>query len=229
MFKNKSKVAKFSNGLLIAIFVLALISCLSMLPQLISGNVTVIEGYTINDYWKDEILMICYVIFSGLTLLILNKKINLYKDEYTISRQVFNLLFVLLMLSSVLMISNVIVEYIINKKFSLYALLTILLSYVPVYIYSYWYVDKHEILTIEKSTRENVTNFIIIYLLTNYSSSVIELIINLILKVNDTMVVIQNLIVSFLWIFVILLANKLLNKDNSSKEVKVIEKKKKNK
>ena len=43
------------------------------------------------------------------------------------------------------------------------------------------------------------------------------------------MVVIQNLIVSFLWIFVILLANKLLNKDNSSKEVKVIEKKKKNK
>ena len=67
MFKNKSKVAKFSNGLLIAIFVLALISCLSMLPQLISGNVTVIEGYTINDYWKDEILMICYVIFSGLT------------------------------------------------------------------------------------------------------------------------------------------------------------------
>lgn len=229
MFKNKSKVAKFSNGLLIAIFVLALISCLSMLPQLISGNVTVIEGYTINDYWKDEILMICYVIFSGLTLLILNKKINLYKDEYTISRQVFNLLFVLLMLSSVLMISNVVVEYIINKKFSLYALLTILLSYVPVYIYSYWYVDKYEILTSEKSTRENVTNFIIIYLLTNYSSSVIELIINLILKVNDTMVVIQNLIVSFLWIFVILLANKLLNKDNSTKEVKVIKKKKKNK
>ena len=90
-------------------------------------------------------------------------------------------------------------------------------------------IDKHEILTSEKSTRENVTNFIIIYLLTNYSSSVIELIINLILKVNDTMVVIQNLIVSFLWIFVILLANKLLNKDNSSKEVKVIEKKKKNK
>ena len=33
-------------------------------------------------------------------------------------------------------------------------------------------------------TRENVTNFIIIYLLTNYISSVIELIINLILRIR---------------------------------------------
>lgn len=221
MFKNKNKITKISNGVLIVLFVMSLISSISLVANLITGNITTTESYSSNDYLNDTILMIVYVISSGSALLILNKKIDIYKDEYPMSRQIFNLFLVLSMLSVVIMTSQVIISYFVYKEFSLYSLLSIIFGYIPVYLYALYYVNKGVILSTNNSKKENIINFFVIYLLMTYGVNVVILMLQLILKQGDVITIIQNLIISFIWMLVVLFAYQLMNNKKVKDEEEV--------
>lgn len=221
MFKNKNKITKISNGVLIVLFVMSLISSISLVANLITGNITTTESYSSNDYLNDTILMIVYVISSGSALLILNKKIDIYKDEYPMSRQIFNLFLVLSMLSVVVMTSQVIISYFVYKEFSLYSLLSIIFGYIPVYLYALYYVNKGVILSTNNSKKENIINFFVIYLLMTYGVNVVILMLQLILKQGDVITIIQNLIISFIWMLVVLFAYQLMNNKKVKDEEEV--------
>ena len=112
MLKNKNRVTKISNILFLTMFVLSLFSIISLIT---TGYVDV-EGRTKKDFILNLAMMIVYFISSGLILYITNKKINLYKDEYSISRQVFNLFVVISSMSIILMIGTTIITYFLIKR-----------------------------------------------------------------------------------------------------------------
>lgn len=215
MFKNKNKVTKISNAVLLMFFVLSLLSCFSLIYSALTGNVTSIEGYTKENYLYDTILMGVYMIVSGILLILLNKKFNIYKDEYPISKQLFNLLIVMGLFSTFILLSGIVIEYFVFNKFSIVPLLTVLFGYFPVYIISFIYVKNNEYFSVDNSTKTNVVNFIIIYLLMKYVINIILIIFELIFKTEDVMVLVKNLILTLIFLFAILLAKKLFDKDKN--------------
>jgi len=220
MFKNKNRVTKISNGILLVMFIMSSLSCISLISNLISGNIPEIEGYTEKDCLFDSVVMIVYSIVTGVTLLLLNKKVNLYKEEYALSRQIFNLFIVLSLVSSIIVITSVISTYFVYNEFSLYNLSLVLFGYLPAYIISYFYVKNKDFLSEKNSKKTNVVNFLVIYMIITYSINVVSLMLQLILKLNDVILIIQNICISFIWICVVLIAYKMLNRDN--KEVTLI-------
>ena len=208
MLKNKNRVTKISNILFITMFVLSLFSIISLIT---TGYVDV-EGRTKKDFILNLAMMIVYFISSGLILYITNKKINLYKDEYSISRQVFNLFVVISSMSIILMISTTIISYFLTNKFSFYTLLSILFGYIPVYVYSYIIVSKTDILSKENDKKINISNLLVIFLLMNYSINFIVFIFQMIFEVNEIMVILPNMCFALIWICIVFIAYKLINR-----------------
>ena len=102
MIRNKNEATKISNIFFIAIGFMSFLS----LMTLIFGGVEGIDGFNKNDYNYNLIMMAIYTVLSGLTLYITNKKINVYKDEYPVSRRVFNLFIAISIMSVIITFSS---------------------------------------------------------------------------------------------------------------------------
>lgn len=229
MFKNKNLITKISNGILLAMLIVIALSGVSILVSLLSNNIIIGGTTTTNDYLYYAIMALIYSIFIGLTIFVLNKKINLYKDAYPVSRQVFNMFFMLGLLSSILSIPAIMVSYIIYKEFYLYNLLTTIIE-LGILIGAYKYVLKETILSVKNSKKVNFVNIIIIFLLIQYGNGLVRSILQLIFKMNETPVLIKYIIIYIVGICVVVLSYILFNKSNKTvevveaKEVKVINK-----
>ena len=73
--------------------------------------------------------------------------------------------------------------------------------------------------------KKNVTNFIVIWLLISYTRTIIDLLLQLVFKMETFKEVLKDIGVSIVFILIIILAYKLSNRDRSVNEVKVIDKK----
>lgn len=206
MFKDKNKVTKISNAIFLIFAALASLSLLSMI-------LNAPKELTKADLHSNMILMVIYIVFSTVILWITNKKINLYKEEYSVSRQIFNLFILVSIMSAMLMLSINILSYIFYKRFSWYSLILELFCFVPIYIITYKVVSKDKLLNINNSRKINICNLVIIILLMNYSSIVLSTLLQMLFNTIDVVVAIKNICISFIWISVILIAHKLINKD----------------
>lgn len=205
MFKNKNTITKISNTIFLIFGGLAILSLLNIiLDHKDVSNV---------DLYSNIILMIVYIACSATILWISNKKIDFYKDEYSISRQLFNLFIVISIVSMVLMLSINILSFIFYKKFSLYSLILELVCFLPIYLIAYKEVSKDKLLNINNSKKINICNLVIIILLMNYSSIVLSTSLQLIFNMIEITIAIKNICISFIWISVVLIAYKLMNKD----------------
>lgn len=208
MLKKEDKIFKISNIIFTVIIVLSLLSILSLL---FTGYKNV-EGRTKIDYFVNLVLLLMYLVSSILILYISNKKINFYKNEYSIPRKIFNLFVLISCLSIVMMFTTIILSKVFLNIFSWYSLLTILLGYIPIYVITYIEVDKDKLLSIDNDKKTNIGNLIIILLLMNYSINVIILMLQMIFEINDIMITLPSVCISFIWIFIILVAYNLINK-----------------
>lgn len=208
MLKKEDKIFKISNIFFIVIIVLSSISLLSLL---FTGYKS-IEGRTKVDYYVNLVLLLMYLISSVLILYLTNKKIDYYKKEYSMPRKIFNLFVLISCLSIVMMFTTLILSKIFLNIFSWYSLLTIIFGYIPIYVISYIVVDKDNLLSINNDKKTNIGNLIVIFLLMNYSLNVIILLLQMIFEVNDIMLTLPSICISFIWIFVVLVAYNLINK-----------------
>ncbi len=206
MFKNKNRVTKISNGIFLVLGVLASLSLLSVFSS-IGADIPK------RDIYSNIILLIIYIICPAVILWITNKKIDLYKDEYSLSRQIFNLFLLLSLMAVILMISVNILSLIFYKRFSLYSLIVQLFCFVPIYIIAYIEVSKDKLLSIKNSKKVNVCNLVIIILLMNYVSLIITTLLQMLLNMIDVILALKNICISLGWIAIVLIAYKLMNKD----------------
>ena len=206
MFKNKNKMTKISNAIFLGFGILALLSLLSIITNIDKST-------PVKDLYSNIVLMIIYIICSGIILWITNKKIDLYKEEYSISRQIFNLFVVISLMSAVLMLGVNILSYIFYKKFSLYSLLIELVCFIPIYLLAYKEVSKNKLLNKNNEKKTNICNLVIIILLMNYTSIIGSTLLQIVFNTVDIVLALKNILISFVWIAVILIAYKLINRE----------------
>lgn len=219
MLKNKNEASKISNIFLFIIGGLSLLSIISLLIRGVDG----FEGYNSSDYYFNLIMMVIYLLLSVIVLFITNKKVDMYKDEFSISRRIFNLFIVISIMRVLINISANVLSYFFYDEFSWYSLAIALLGYVPTYIISYIKVSKGDILSKDNETKVNVANLIVIYLLMNYCINVVALILQVIFKLKKFSEVTGGLCLSIVWIIVVIVAYILIN----NKDKKIIKNKKK--
>lgn len=219
MFKDKNLVTKISNGTLIFIFLIMLLTGASLVAALITGDTSSVEGYTHADYVYNAIMSIMYMIFSGGLLIYLNKKLNIYKDEYPVTRQVFNFFFVISMLGNIISIFMIAVGYFVYDEMSWYSLLTTIFN-IGIFIGTYIYLLKGKLLNLENTKKTNIINLIIILLLMEYVSGIINLLFQLLFKINSTSDITKNIIIYLVGICVVILAFKLFDKTKDKKNIK---------
>lgn len=207
MFKNKNEVKKISNILFISLFGLSILSIIS----LIFGGVDSIEGFSKNDYYFNLVMLIIYSIASFIVLFLTNKKMDLYKDEYPLSRRIFNLFITLLVMSMVITLSAEIFNYVFYKKFSWYSVITLIIGYVPSCLLAIKEVSKGKLLSTSNEKKINVANLLIIYLLMNYYLNSVSIIFKMIFKMDEITTLISGLCWSFIWIVVIVISYRLIN------------------
>lgn len=217
MFKNKNEVTKISNVLFISLFGLSILSIIS----LIFGGVDSTEGFSKNDYHFNLVMLIIYSIASFIVIFLTNKKMDLYKDEYPLTRRIFNLFIVLLVMSMVITLSAEVFNYVFYKNFSWYSVITLIIGYVPSCLLAIKEVSKGKLLSISNEKKINVANLLIIYLLMNYYLNSVSIIFKMIFKMDEITTLISGLCWSFIWIAVIVISYRLINK----KEEFIIKKK----
>lgn len=207
MFKNKNEVTKISNILFISLFGLSILSIIS----LIFGGVESIEGFSKNDYYFNLVMLIIYSIASFIVLFLTNKKVDLYKDEYPLTRRIFNLFIVLLVMSMVITLSAEVFNYVFYKNFSWYSVITLIIGYVPSCLLAIKEVSKGKLLSTSNEKKINVANLLIIYLLMNYYLNSVSIIFKMIFKMDEITTLISGLCWSFIWIVVIVISYRLIN------------------
>lgn len=208
MFKNKNEITKISNVLFISLFGLSILSIISFL----FGGAGSIEGFSKSDYYFNIVMLAIYSIASFIVLFLTNKKVDLYKDEYPLSRRIFNLFIVLLVMSMVITLSAEIFNYVFYKKFSWYSVITLIIGYVPSCLVAIKEVSKGKLLSISNEKKINVANLLIIYLLMNYYLNSVMIIFKMLFKMDEITTLIPGLCWSFIWIAVIVISYRLINK-----------------
>ena len=208
MFKNKNEVTKISNVLFISLFGLSILSIISFL----FGNAGSIEGFSKSDYYFNLVMLVIYSIASFIVLFLTNKKVDLYKDEYPLSRRIFNLFMSLLVMSMVITLSAEIFNYVFYKKFSWYSVITLIIGYVPSCLVAIKEVSKGKLLSTSNEKKINVANLLIIYLLMNYYLYSVVIIFKMIFKMDEITTLIGGLCLTLIWIAVIVISYRLINK-----------------
>ena len=208
MLKNKNEVTKISNIFFVAIGFMSFLS----LMTLIFGGVDSVEGFSKNDYNYNLIMMAIYTVLSAFTLYVTNKKINVYKDEYPVSKRVFNLFIVISIMSVIITFASNILSIFFYDTFSWPTLITLVFGYIPAYTVAIKEVSKGEILSKDNEQKVNIANLVIIYLLMNYYVNLIMIIAQMIFRTNEIITLIGGLCFSIIWICVVLISYKLINK-----------------
>lgn len=208
MFKNKNEVTKISNILFISLFGLSVLSIIS----LIFGGVDSIEGFSKNDYYFNLVMLIIYSIASFIVIFLTNKKMDLYKDEYPLSRRIFNLFITLLVMRIVITLSAEVFNYVFYKNFSWYSVITLIIGYVPSCLLAIKEVSKGKLLSTSNEKKINVANILIIFLLMNYYLNSVMIIFKMIFKMDEITTLIGGLCWALIWIAVIVISYRLINK-----------------
>lgn len=225
MFKNKNRVTKFSNFLFIFIFLVSVMGAINFAIDLSKGSF--LTGYTRSDYIYNLVSSIAYSLISGIILFLSNKKMDLYKDEYPLTKQIFNVINIVMVFALVTSLISLISGQFIYNKFSFYALFGYLFGLVII-IGSYFYAEKLNMLNMENDKKTNIVNFIVIILFREYVYDFIVTILQLIFKQGKVLSVTKNMILYLIGMCVVFLAYKLFEKSRSKeqhiekKEVKVI-------
>lgn len=208
MLKNKNEVTKISNIFFIAIGFMSFLSLIT----LIFGGVESIEGFNKNDYNYNLIMMSIYTLLAVLTLFITNKKINIYKDEYPISRRVFNLFIAISIMSVIITFSSNILTIFFYDTFLWPTFITLILGYIPAYLIAIKEVSKGELLSKDNEQKVNIANLVIIYLLMNYYVNAIMILSSMSFKTGEIVTQIGGLCFSIIWMCVVMISYKLINK-----------------
>jgi len=208
MLKNKNEATKISNIFFIAIGFMSFLS----LMTLIFGGVDSVEGFNKNDYNYNLIMMAIYTVLSVLTLYITNKKINVYKDEYPVSRRVFNLFIAISIMSVIITFTSNILTIFFYDTFSWPTLITLILGYIPAYLVAIKEVSKGELLSKDNEQKVNIANLVIIYLLMNYYVNAVMILSQMIFKTGEIITLIGGLCFSIIWMCVVMISYKLINK-----------------
>jgi len=215
MLKNKDEIknetTKISNIFFSVMGGLSALSVIGLLTRGVEG----IDGYTSTDYYFNLIMMSIYAIIAGLILYLTNKKINIYKDEFPLSRRIFNLFVMISIMSIIITTSANILNYIFYDNFSWHSIIVILFGYIPAYIIAYTKVSKGELLNTNNEHKINAANFLIVYLLMQYYINIISIIGQMILNMEEIAKLIGSLSFALIWIAIILIAYKLINKKES--------------
>ena len=219
MFKNKNIVTKISNTIILFIFIVMLLTGVSLLL----GN-DISASYSNNDFLYNSIMTAIYVIVSGTFIILLNKKINLYKDEYPVSRQVFNLIYVVMLISIIISMFMIIVGAFVYKEFSLYTLLSLIIS-LGTSTGMFVYVSKGRLINNENSKKKNVINLVIAILFVEYVSDFLISALQLIFKTNESILIIKYMIVYLVGMCIVTLAYYLFQK-SKDKELIILRKEK---
>ena len=220
MLKNKNEVTKISNMFFIAIGFMSFLSLIT----LIFGGVDSVEGFNKNDYNYNLIMMAIYTVLSLLTIYITNKKVNVYKDEYPVSRRVFNLFIAISIMRVIITFTSNILNIFFYDTFSWTTLITLVFGYIPAYLFAIKQVSKGELLSKDNEQKVNIANLVIIYLLMNYYVNAIMIISQMIFKTSEIITLVGGLCFSIIWICVVMISYKLINK---KEEFKLITKKNK--
>ena len=208
MLKNKNEATKISNIFFIAIGFMSFLSLMS----LVFGGVDSVEGFNKNDYNYNLIMMAIYTVLSVLTLYITNKKINVYKDEYPVSRRVFNLFIAISIMSVIITFTSNILTIFFYDTFSWPTFITLVLGYIPAYLVAIKEVSKGELLSKDNEQKVNIANLVIIYLLMNYYVNAIMILSQMIFKTGEIITLIGGLCFSIIWMCVVMISYKLINK-----------------
>lgn len=208
MLRNKNEVTKISNIFFIAIGFMSFLFLIS----LVFGGVDGIDGFNKNDYNYNIIMMAIYTILSVLTLYITNKKINIYKDEYPLSRRIFNLFIAITIVSVIITFSSNILTIFFYDTFSWPSLITLALGYIPAYTFAIKEVSKGELLSKDNEQKVNIANLVIIYLLMNYYINAIMILSSMLFKTGEIVTLIGGLCFSIIWMCVVMISYKLINK-----------------
>ena len=225
MFKNKNKVTKFSNFLFIFIFLVSVMGAINFGMDLSKGSF--LSGYTRTDYIYNLVSSIVYSLIGGAVLFLLNKKIDLYKYEYPLSKQIFNVVNIVMVFALITSLLTLISGQFIYNKFSFYGLFGYLFGLVII-IGSYLYSEKTNMLNMENDKKTNIVNFIVIILFREYVYDFVITILQLIFKQGKVLNITKNMILYLVGMCVVFLAYKLFEKsrskekNNETKEVKVI-------
>lgn len=206
MFKNKNESHKISNGFFL---VMGFFAFLSMVSILLNGEYA-IEG-TSSDYYFNIFMLLIYSVTAGLILLFTNKKNILYKDDFCVSRRLFNLFVMISVMSMVITIGSNVLSYFFYDNFSWYSMIVVIIGYIPCYIVAYKEVSKGILLSKNNISKINVSNFLVIYLLMQYYINVIAIISQMIFKMAEMAILIKSLCFAFVWIFVVIIAYRLIN------------------
>ena len=209
----------------IFIFFVSVIGTINFAIDLSNGEF--LTGYTKSDYIYNLVSSIAYVLISGIILFILNKKIDLYKDEYPLTKQIFNVInAVMIFALSTSLISLISGQFIYNK-FSFYALFGYLFG-IAIIVGSYLYVEKLNMLSISNDKKTNIVNFIVIILFREYVYDFVVSLLQFIFKEAKTMTILKNMIIYLIGMAIVFLAYKLFEKSRlkekmvEKKEVKVV-------
>lgn len=208
MFKNKNEITKISNIFFLVMGGLSILSIISMLASGVDG----IQEYSTNDYYFNLIMMIIYSIISLAIIYITNKKIKIYNDDFPVSRRAFNFFVMISIMSMVITLSANILNYVFYNNFSWHTLIVTIFGYIPAYIVSYYFVSKGELLKKENESKINIANFLIVYLLMQYYINIISILGQIVLNMGDIVSLISALCFSLIWISIIVIAYKLINK-----------------
>ena len=208
MFRTKDKVKKISNIFFFSILVLSVISIVSLIAT--GPNV---EGRTEKDFYINLIMLIVYFLTTCGILYSTNKLIEIYKDEYPTSRKVYNLFVCISAMSIVIMFCSLIVTYVYMSTFSVYSLLCIFLGYIPIYVVATYIVSKGKILNKENDSNKNIMNLIAVIIIMNYAINAVVLVLQMLFDATDIIIILPNLCWAFIWIFIVLVAYKLVNKE----------------
>lgn len=216
MFKNKNEVNKISNCFLLFIIVCSIISIISF----IFGDTSELKdlGYTSKDITYSIISMSIYFILSFVALFITNKNKKIYSDEYTVTRRLFNFFMIMSIISLVLSFILNIMNLYFYDSFSYVSFCTIIFGYLPAHYFAIRIVSKENLFKIGNEKKVNIANLVIIILLINYYVNLISIIFSIIFNIQEFSSLLISLITSIVWIIVILISYKLINK----KEFKIL-------
>ena len=115
-------------------------------------------------------------------------------------------------MSMVITLSAEVFNYVFYNKFSWYSVITLIIGYVPSCLVAIKEVSKGKLLSTSNEKKINVANLLIIYLLMNYYLNSVMIIFKMIFKMDEMTTLIGGLCWSFIWIAVIVISYRLINK-----------------
>lgn len=209
MFKNKNAVAKISNFFLIFMIV----CCFLPIISLAFGDISELKevGYSQNDITYSIISTSLCLILSLIGLFITNKK-KIYNDEYPITRCVFNFFVVVSIISLILSFILNILNLYFYKSFSWVVFFTLIFGDSIGYYLAIRFVDKDNLFKKSNEIKVNIANLVIVILLINYYVEAISIIFSIIFGTEKILTLLISLITSLVWIVVIVISYKLINK-----------------